>query len=94
LPTNVLRESRGKQREKETEAMKFKFAVAALALVVAMPAFADYYVVQNAKSKKCSVASKKPSSDKTVLVGDDAGYKTKKDAQAAMKAADACKAKA
>lgn len=74
--------------------MKLKLAVAALALVIATPAFAlDYYVVQNAKSKKCSVATKKPTSDKTVLVG-DAGYKTKKDAQDAMKGADACKTKA
>jgi opacity protein-like surface antigen len=72
--------------------MKIKLAVAALALVVATPAFAvDYYVVQNAKSKKCTVATKKPGSDKAVLVGDTAGYKTKKDAQDAMKGADACK---
>jgi hypothetical protein len=75
--------------------MKLKLAVAALALVIATPAFAvDYFVVQNAKSKKCSVATKKPASDKTVLVGDSAGYKAKKDAQAAMKGADACKTKA
>ncbi len=75
--------------------MRLKLAVAALALVIATPAFAvDYFVVQNAKSKKCSVATKKPASDKSVLVGDTAGYKTKKDAQAALKGADACKAKA
>jgi opacity protein-like surface antigen len=75
--------------------MKIKLAVAALALVVATPAFAvDYYVVQNAKSKKCTVATKKPASDKVVLVGDSAGYKTKKDAQTALKGADACKTKA
>jgi hypothetical protein len=74
--------------------MKLKLAVAALALAIATPAFAvEYYVVQNAKSKKCSVATKKPASDKVVMVGDAAGYKTKKDAQAAQKAADACKAK-
>ena len=41
--------------------MKFKLAVAALALVVATPAFAaEYFIVQNAASKKCSVAAKKP----------------------------------
>ncbi|HKA80875.1 MAG TPA: hypothetical protein VKD43_12620 [Xanthobacteraceae bacterium] len=74
--------------------MKLKLAVAALALVVATPAFAaDYFVVQNAKSKKCSVATKKPTSDKTTLVGDGTAYKTKKEAQTAMAAADACKAK-
>jgi hypothetical protein len=74
--------------------MKLKFAVAALALVIATPSFAaDYYVVQNAKSKKCSVATKKPASAKVVLVGDGTAYKTKNEAKAAQKAADACKAK-
>jgi hypothetical protein len=71
--------------------MKLKLAVAALALVVATPVFAaEYYVVQNATSKKCSVASKKPASSKVTLVSDTA-YKTKAEAQAALKAADACK---
>ena len=47
--------------------MKLKLAVAALALMIATPAFAaEYYVVQSAKSKKCSVATKKPASRKVV----------------------------
>jgi hypothetical protein len=74
--------------------MKLKLAVAALALVIASPAFAaEYYVVQNAASKKCSVAAKKPTSDKVTLVGDGT-YKSRKEAQTALKAADACKAHA
>jgi hypothetical protein len=75
--------------------MKLKLAVAALALVVATPAFAaEYFVIQSAASHKCSVATKKPTSDKMTLVGDGAAYKSRKEAQAAMKTADACKAKA
>jgi hypothetical protein len=75
--------------------MKLKLALAALALVIATPAFAaEYYLVQNATSKKCSVASKKPASAKVMLVGDGTAYPTKKEAQAALKAADACKPKA
>ena len=75
--------------------MKLKLAVAALALVIATPAFAaDYYIVQNNTSKKCSVATKKPTSTNVVLVGDGTAYKTKAEAQTAMKAADACKSKA
>ena len=74
--------------------MKLKLAVAALALVIASPAFAaEYYVVQNAASKKCSVAAKKPTSDKVTLVGDGA-YKSRKEAQTALTAADACNAHA
>jgi len=73
--------------------MKFKLVVAALAVVIATPTFAaEYYVVQSASSKKCSVASKKPTSDKMTLVGDGIAYKSKKEARTALKAADACKA--
>jgi hypothetical protein len=73
--------------------MKLKLAVAALALVIATPTFAaEYYVIQSAGSKKCSVASKKPASDKMTLVGHGAAYKTKKEARTALRAADACKA--
>ncbi len=71
--------------------MKVKLVVAALALFIATPAFADYYVVQNATSKKCNVASKKPTGTKVVLVGDGTAYKTKKEARDALNAADACK---
>jgi hypothetical protein len=73
--------------------MKLKLAVAALALVIATPTFAaEYYVIQSASNKKCTVASKKPTSDKMTLVGDGTAYKSKKEARTALKAADACKA--
>ncbi len=73
--------------------MKFKLAAAALALMIATPAFAaEYYIVQSSASKKCSVVSKKPTSDKMTLVGDGTAYKSKKEAKAALKTTDACKA--
>ena len=73
--------------------MRLKLAAAALALLIATPAFAaEYYIVHGASSKKCSVVSKKPTSDKMTLVGDGSAYKTKKEARTALKAADACKA--
>src|SRR5215472_15659686 len=75
--------------------MKLKLAVAALALLIATPTFAaEYYIIQSASSKKCAVASKKPTSDEATLVGDGTAYKTKKEARTALKAADACKATA
>jgi hypothetical protein len=75
------------------EVMKLKLVVTALALVIATPTFAaEYYIVQSASNKKCSIASKKPTSDKMTLVGDGTAYKTKKEARTALKAADACKA--
>lgn len=73
--------------------MKLKLAAAALALVIATPAFAaEYYVVQSASSKKCSIVSKKPTSDKATLVGNGTAYKSKKEARSALKSADVCKA--
>ncbi len=51
------------------------------------PAFAasEFYVVQNAKTKKCSVVSKKPTDTTKVTVMGDTVYKTKKEAQGAVK---------
>jgi hypothetical protein len=71
--------------------MRAKLIAAGLATFLVTPAFADYYVVQNATSKKCNVASKKPTGTKVVLVGDGTAYKTKKEARDALAAADACK---
>ena len=75
--------------------MKSKILLACLLAVgVASPAWADYFVVQNSKTHKCSVAKTKPSEkSKTVaLVGDGTAYKTKAEANTAMGGMDACKA--
>jgi hypothetical protein len=75
--------------------MKTKVILACvLAVGVASPAWADFYVVQNNKTHKCSVAKSKPSekSKTVVLVGDGTAYKTKAEATTAMGSVDACKA--
>jgi hypothetical protein len=80
----------------KSKLVKSKFVLACvLAVGVASPAWADYFIVQNNKSHKCSVAKNKPSekSKTVVLVGDGTAYKTKAEATTAMGAADACKAK-
>ena len=42
--------------------MKAKLIIASIVVAaMASPALADYYVVQNTKTHKCSVAAKKPS---------------------------------
>jgi hypothetical protein len=74
--------------------MKTKIVVACLLAVgLASPAFADFYVVQNNKSHKCTVAKAKPSekSKTVVLVGDGTAFKTKKEATTAMGTIAACK---
>ena len=75
--------------------MKSKILFACLLAVgVASPAWADYFIVQNSKTHKCSVAKTKPSEkSKTVaLVGDGTAYKTKAEANTAVGGMDACKA--
>jgi hypothetical protein len=74
--------------------MKAKVVLACLiAVALASPALADYYIVQNSKTHKCSVAKSKPSEkSKTVsLVGDGTTYKTKAEATTAMGTMDPCK---
>ncbi len=75
--------------------MKAKIMLACVLVAgIASPALADYFIVQNNKSHKCSVAKNKPSekSKTVVLVGDGTAYKTKAEATTAMGTTDACKA--
>ncbi len=51
----------------------------------------NYYVVQNIKTQKCSVLPKKPKSKTVVLVRGSSVYKTRAEAQAALKTFPACK---
>jgi len=51
----------------------------------------NYYVVQNTKTQKCSVLPKKPKSKTVVLVRGSGIYKSRAEAQAALKAFAACK---
>jgi hypothetical protein len=67
--------------------------IAALALPVG--AFAQgatsYYIVQDLKTKKCTVVDKKPVATEATVVGPDgAVYKTKAEAETAMKTVKVC----
>lgn len=67
-------------------------AVFFLVIGLSAPAFASkYYVVQNSKTLKCSVAPKKPKGKTVVLVGSGTAHKTKNDARAALRTAAKCK---
>jgi hypothetical protein len=65
-------------------------AILASFVVPAMAA-STWYVAMDAKSKKCSVTSKKPDGTKMMMVGTDT-FKTKKEATAAEKADKDCAA--
>ena len=66
----------------------------AIALGFALPAFAQmdtYYVVQDVKTKKCTIVDKKPmATEYTVVGGDGVVYKSKVEAEGAMKTVKVC----
>ena len=69
-----------------------KYVVAAAMIVAfAAPAFAaEFYVAQNAADKKCSVVEAKPDGKTAMMVG-KTSYKSKDEADTALKAAAECK---
>jgi hypothetical protein len=73
--------------------MRKYLIMVAMAVSFAAPAFAatDFYVQQDAKTHKCSVASTKPDGKTMMMIG-KVSYKSQADAEAAMKAAKECKA--
>jgi hypothetical protein len=60
--------------------------------IFAMPAFAatEFWVARNASTNKCEVVAKKPDGKMLVEIG-KAGYRTKQQAEKAMKASADCK---
>ena len=71
---------------------KFILFAGLAAMISAAPAFAatEFYVGQDAATKKCSVSDKKPDGTKVMMVG-KTSFKTKAEAEAAMKADKDCK---
>jgi len=72
-----------------------KLAILALAIGVAMPAYAqsttEYYIVRDATTKKCTVVDQKPAtSTTTTIVEDGKVYKTRTEADTAMKTVKVC----
>ena len=70
---------------------------AALATALAVPAFAqstvtEYYVVQDASTKRCTIVDKKPTTTTTVQVG-PMGFKSRTEAETGMKTIKVCESK-
>jgi hypothetical protein len=70
-----------------------KYVIAGLLIAgMATPALAaEYYVAQNASSHKCSIVSHKPDGKTLTMLGSE-GFKTKSEAQNALKGMSECKA--
>jgi hypothetical protein len=68
-----------------------KLIAAALVVAFVTPALAaEFYVVQNVKTKKCTVVDKRPTSTETTVVGDGKVYTTREEAMTGMKSVKVC----
>jgi hypothetical protein len=68
-------------------------AIAAALIMPGAAAFAQdsYYIVQDVKTKKCSIVDKKPvAAENTVVAPDGTVYKTRTEAETAMKTVKVC----
>jgi len=78
----------------EEERMKLRIATAALMIAVfSLPAFAadEFYVVQDVKTKKCTVVDKKPTeTSMTVVSPSGTIYKSRTEAESGMKTVKVC----
>jgi hypothetical protein len=74
--------------------MKSLIFAAAIGVVMATSAFAqtaEFYLVQDVKTKKCTVVDKKPvATQTTITVGDGKVYKTRTEAEGAIKTVKVC----
>ena len=74
--------------------MKAKLIACGLVVGLTSPAWAaTYYVMQSTRTQKCSVALRAPlaTSKAYKMVGNDAGYPSRKEATAAIKTIGGCK---
>lgn len=68
-----------------------KMILATTLLAFATPALADFYIVQDTSTKKCTIVDKKPTTTTTTVVGGDGKvYTTRVEAENAMKTEKIC----
>jgi hypothetical protein len=69
-----------------------KLLGAALIVAFVTPALAadEFWVVQDVKTKKCTIVDKKPATKETVIVGDGKVFKTRTEAETGMKTVKVC----
>jgi hypothetical protein len=73
--------------------MKRIALVAALAIAFSASAFAqttEFYVVQDVKTKRCTIVDKKPTTTTEVTVVSDGVYKTRTEAESGIKSIKVC----
>ena len=68
-----------------------KYLLAAALFAFTGPAFADFYIVQDTATKKCTITESRPTVTTMKVVGPDGTvYKTREEASGAMKTVKVC----
>jgi hypothetical protein len=70
--------------------MKLLIAAAGLAAFVTPSLAAEFYIVQDTGTKRCTIVEQKPTSQTTVIVGNGRTYMTRQEAEGAMKTVKVC----
>lgn len=73
--------------------MKRILLSSALVVAFAAPSFAqtsEFYIVQDASTKKCTIVDKKPTTTTTTTVVGNSVYKTRTEAETGMKSIKVC----
>jgi vancomycin permeability regulator SanA len=70
-------------------ALKHLIAGVTLAALATPAVAADFYVVQDSSSKRCTIVEQKPTTTTTVVVGNGT-YTSRTEAESAMKSVEVC----
>jgi vancomycin permeability regulator SanA len=71
--------------------MRTKLLLAAVAVAAFVtPALADFYIVQDSSTKRCTITEQRPTTQTSVIVGNGTVYKSRTEAEGAMKTVKVC----
>jgi hypothetical protein len=77
---------------KEYAPMKAILAGAALAAACITPALADYYIVQEPTTKRCTIVEQRPANPGIgIVIGGDKGFGIRAEAESRMKTTEVCR---
>jgi hypothetical protein len=72
--------------------MKAIIAGVALAAACISPALADFYIVQNPTTKRCTIVEQRPANPSVgIVIGGDTGFGVRAEAENRMKSVEVCR---
>jgi hypothetical protein len=71
--------------------MRINMLIAAAGFAAfATPAFADFYIVQDTGTKRCTIVEQRPTTQTSVIVGGDRVFTSRTEAEGALKTTKVC----